>query len=129
MRPRGCIVSWKVSGDGAGGKAVCKSAPSLYKVAAVCDPDPGSGAGEAENLESYIKDAAISKLAQIYTLAYIATDHQLTLSDDEQAKAEQAASAYYASLNEKEKKYMDVSERMCRNCTPIVCWRRKPMKN
>lgn len=67
--------------------------------------------GEAENLESYIKDAAISKLAQIYTLAYIATDHQLTLSDDEQAKAEQAASAYYASLNEKEKKYMDVSEK------------------
>lgn len=64
-----------------------------------------------EELETYIKDLTISELAEIYMMAYIGQDQDLELSEEEEDHVKEAAAAYYQSLNETEKSYLDVSEK------------------
>ena len=64
----------------------------------------------ADDLEKYVKDLTISELAEIYTLDLIAEDNGLSLSEEEQSHAAEAAEIYYSSLNEAEISYLGISQ-------------------
>lgn len=61
-------------------------------------------------LENYVKDMTVSRLAQIMAMDYLAQENEVTLSEEEQAKVKEAAEAYFASLNAAEKEYMQVKQ-------------------
>lgn len=61
-------------------------------------------------LENYVKDMTVSRLAQIMAMDYLAQENEVALSEEEQAKVKEAAEAYYASLNDAEKEYMQVKQ-------------------
>lgn len=61
-------------------------------------------------LEKYVKDMTVSRLAQIMAMDYLAQENQVTLSEEEQAKVKEAAEAYFTSLNDAEKEYMQVKQ-------------------
>lgn len=61
-------------------------------------------------LEDYVKDITVSQLAQIMAMDFLAEEKDISLTEEEQAKVKEAAKAYYESLNDTEKKYMNVSE-------------------
>lgn len=61
-------------------------------------------------LGTYVKDITVSQLAQIMAMDFLAEEKGISLNEEEQEKVKEAAKAYYDSLNEKEKQYMDVSE-------------------
>lgn len=65
---------------------------------------------ENNELETYVKEITISQLAQIMAMDFLAQEKEISLSEEEQAKIKEAAQAYYESLNDTEKEYMDVSE-------------------
>lgn len=67
--------------------------------------------GDNQELESYIKDLAISQLAEIYLMAYIGTDQEMELSEDEMAHVEAAAEVYFNTLNDAEKDYLGASQK------------------
>ncbi len=64
-----------------------------------------------QELTDYIKDLAVSELAEIYLMSHIGTDQDMELTEGELAHVEAAASAYYDSLNEAEKKYFGASQK------------------
>lgn len=64
----------------------------------------------ADELEEYVKDLTVSELAEIYTLDLIAEDSGLSLSENEQSLAAEAAEIYYSSLNEAEISYLGISQ-------------------
>lgn len=59
-------------------------------------------------LERYVKDLTISRLARIMAMDYLAEENEVFLTEEEQAKAKEAAKEYYESLNGAEKEYMQV---------------------
>lgn len=61
-------------------------------------------------LEDYVKDLTISRLAQIMAMDYLAQENEIALTGEEQAKVKEAAEEYYASLNDAEKEYMQVKQ-------------------
>ncbi len=61
-------------------------------------------------LENYVKDMTVSRLAQIMAMDYLAQENEVALSEEEQAKVKEAAEAYFASLNDAEKEYMQVKQ-------------------
>ena len=61
-------------------------------------------------LENYVKDMTVSRLAQIMAMDYLAQENEVALSEEEQAKVKEAAEAYFASLNAAEKEYMQVKQ-------------------
>lgn len=63
-----------------------------------------------EELEKYVKDITISQLAQIMAMGFLAEKKEIALSEEEKSKVKEAAEAYYDSLNDAEKKYMDVGK-------------------
>lgn len=60
-------------------------------------------------LEDYVKDNIKKQLAEIKTLNLLAKDKKVKLTDEETAKAEEAAQTYYDGLSETEIKYMDIT--------------------
>lgn len=62
--------------------------------------------GENESLEGYIKDLTLSQLAEVYTLDVIAGEKDVTLSEEEEKRVNQAAEAYYEGLSKKELAYL-----------------------
>ncbi|MDE7258686.1 MAG: peptidylprolyl isomerase, partial [Lachnospiraceae bacterium] len=62
-------------------------------------------------LEHNVKDIALAQIAQIKTMNLMAGRYEVELSDEEKAQAENAANAYYSSLNSTEIELMDVSEK------------------
>lgn len=62
------------------------------------------------DLETYVKDLTISRLAQIMAMDYLAEEKEISLTEDEQAKIKEAAEKYYESLNDTEKEYMHVKQ-------------------
>ncbi|WP_051656598.1 peptidylprolyl isomerase [Butyrivibrio sp. AE3004] len=58
------------------------------------------------DMENYIKDKCLSTVAQVKAMNLLARESGIELSEDETAKAKAAASEYYSSLNEDEKKAM-----------------------
>ena len=61
-------------------------------------------------LEQNVKDIALAQIAQIKTMNLMAGRYEVELSDEEKAQAENAANAYYRSLNSTEIELMGVSE-------------------
>lgn len=62
------------------------------------------------DLEAYVKDLTISRLAQIMAMDFLAEEKEIQLSEAEEKKVEKAAKEYYDSLNEAEREYMHVKE-------------------
>ncbi len=65
---------------------------------------------EGTTLEENIKDIALARIAQMKSVYLLAKQKEVELTPEEEEKAEQAAREYYASLNDTEKKVLDISE-------------------
>ena len=66
---------------------------------------------QKENLETYIKNLTVTKLAEIYTMNLIAEDKEIVLNETQMTQVENAAEEYYKTLNDAEKKYFGISEK------------------
>ena len=66
-------------------------------------------------LEQNVKDIALAQIAQIKTMNLMAKQYEVELSNEEKAQVENAASAYYNSLNDTETEQMGVSEKTINN--------------
>ena len=62
-----------------------------------------------ETLEDNIKDIALAQIAQIKTMNLLAAKHDVSLDEEEIEAANEAAAAYYHSLNAVEKEVMGVT--------------------
>ena len=62
------------------------------------------------DLETYVKDLTISRLAQIMSMDFLAEENDIELSKEEKAKIKDAAKEYYESLNDTEREYMHVKQ-------------------
>ena len=62
------------------------------------------------SLEENVKDTALAKMAQIKAMTLLARKHNVTLTEEEWAKVEEAAAEYYQSLNETEIELMGITE-------------------
>ena len=63
-----------------------------------------------QELENYVKDLTVSRLAQIMAMNYLAQENEIVLTEEEQTKIKEAAGEYYGSLNDAEKEYMQVKQ-------------------
>ncbi len=66
-------------------------------------------------LEQNVKDIALAQIARIKTMNLMAERYQVELSKEEKAQAENAADAYYGSLNSVEIEKMGISKKMIVN--------------
>lgn len=66
-------------------------------------------------LEQNVKDIALAQIARIKTMNLMAEQYEVELDDEEKAQVENAANAYYNSLNATEIELMGVSEKTIRN--------------
>ncbi len=66
-------------------------------------------------LEQNVKDIALAQIARIKTMNLMAGQYEVELSDEEMTQAENAAKAYYDSLNDTERELMGVSEETIRS--------------
>lgn len=65
-------------------------------------------------LEENVKNIALAQIAQIKTMNLMAEKYEVKLSDEEEARAENAAKAYYGTLGEREIELMGVTEKTIR---------------
>lgn len=65
---------------------------------------------EDDELETYVKDLTISRLAQIITMDFLAESNGILLTEEEKAATKDAAEEYYNSLNDAEREYMEVKQ-------------------
>lgn len=63
-----------------------------------------------ESLEAYVKDVTIQELVRIAYMNLLAEQMNMSLSAEEETLVTQAAKAYYDSLTEAERTYMDVRQ-------------------
>ena len=61
-------------------------------------------------LEENIKETVLAQLAQIKTMNLLAKKHGVELDDNEQRMAQEAAKAYYESLNQTEREVLQVDD-------------------
>ena len=64
----------------------------------------------SNDLENYVKDLTISRLAQIMAMDFLAEEKDISLSKEEKGKIQEAAEEYYNSLKDTEKEYMHVKQ-------------------
>ncbi len=62
-------------------------------------------------LEENVKDIALAQIAQIKTMNLMAEKYEVKLNDEEEARAENAAKAYFETLGEREIELMGVTEK------------------
>ncbi|MBR5945235.1 MAG: peptidylprolyl isomerase [Lachnospiraceae bacterium] len=67
---------------------------------------------EGLTLESNVKDNVLAKIAQVKTMDLLAASYGITLDDKENELVNQAAAAYFGSLNDTEKELMGVNEEL-----------------
>lgn len=67
--------------------------------------------GQEQSLEEYIKNLTLAQMAQVYTLDVIASEKEVTLSEDEQKKVSEAAKTYRDGLDDAEREYIGLSEK------------------
>ncbi len=65
-------------------------------------------------LEENVKNIALAQIAQIKTMNLMAEKYEVELSDEEEARAENAAKAYYETLGKREIELLGVSEKAIR---------------
>lgn len=61
-------------------------------------------------LEENVKETVLAQLAQIKTMNLLAAKHGVALDEGERKKVQEAAAAYYASLNETEREVLQADE-------------------
>ena len=66
-------------------------------------------------LEQNVKDIALAQIARIKTMNLMAERYQVELSKEEKAQVENAANAYYGSLNDVEIEKMGISKKTMGN--------------
>ncbi len=66
-------------------------------------------------LEENVKNIALAQIAQIKTMNLMAEKYEVKLSDEEEARAENAAKAYYETLGDREIELMGVTEKTIRS--------------
>lgn len=66
-------------------------------------------------LEENVKNIALAQIAQIKTMNLMAEKYEVELSEEEQARAENAAKAYYETLSKREIELMDVNEKIIKS--------------
>ena len=66
-------------------------------------------------LEENVKNIALAQIAQIKTMNLMAEKYEVKLNDEEEARAENAAKAYYETLGEREIELMGVNEKTIRS--------------
>ena len=67
--------------------------------------------GQEQSLEEYIKNLTLAQMAQVYTLDVIASEKEVTLSEDEQKKVSEAAKTYRDGLDDAEREYIGLNEK------------------
>ncbi|MDE7177873.1 MAG: peptidylprolyl isomerase [Lachnospiraceae bacterium] len=65
-------------------------------------------------LEENVKNIALAQIAQIKTMNLMAEEYEVKLSDEEEARAENAAKAYYETLGDREIELMGITEKTIR---------------
>lgn len=65
---------------------------------------------DTERMEDTVKDILMDQLSKVYAMNVYANDNEETLTEEEIEKVNEAAAEYFASLNDAEIEYMDVSE-------------------
>ena len=63
-----------------------------------------------EDLWTVVRDNAVAQISRVATLDQMAKEGGITLTEEETSACGSAAADYYASLNEKEKKFFDLDE-------------------
>jgi len=76
----------------------------------VYGPDIWNAGAQGVTLEQRLKDSVIARIAQVKTMALLAQDHEVTLSENENGKIEKAAEAYYSSLSPEEIEQMGITK-------------------
>lgn len=76
-------------------------------------------------LEENVKNIALAQIAQIKTMNLMAEKYEVELSDEEKARAENAAKAYYETLGKREIELLGVSEKSIRALYQEFARRRK----
>ena len=66
-------------------------------------------------LEENVKNIALAQIAQIKTMNLMAENYEVELNEEERARAENAAQAYYESLGDREIELMGVNEKTIRS--------------
>lgn len=66
---------------------------------------------DGTTLEQNVKDIALAQIARIKTMNLMAKQYGVELSSEEKAQVENAANAYYNSLNDTEKERLGVTEK------------------
>ncbi len=64
----------------------------------------------ADSLEQYVKDITIQELSRVLSMDLLAEQMQVSLTEDELARAKKAADEYYGSLTDAEIAFMDIRE-------------------
>lgn len=77
----------------------------------VYDTDLWNGEYDTDTIEASIKSAALEHLTKVYSLNLFAQNNEITLTEQEMEKVEDAAKEYYDSLNRAEKKYTGASKK------------------
>ena len=65
---------------------------------------------ENNDLEEYVKDLTISRMAQVMAMDFLAEENKIELTGEEQGKVKEAAREYFESLNDTEREYMHVKQ-------------------
>lgn len=65
---------------------------------------------QEDMLEEYIKNLTVAQMTKILSMDSLAKSRNIALEEEELAKVEKAAKAYYESLNENELSYLEVDE-------------------
>ena len=63
-----------------------------------------------DKLTEYIKEIALSEMCRIVCMDLLALEQEISLSEDEKQKIENAAKEYYQSLTEEEKEFTEASQ-------------------
>ena len=63
-----------------------------------------------DKLTEYIKEIALSEMSRIVCMDLLASEQEISLSEEEKQKIEHAAKEYYQSLTEEEKEFTNASE-------------------
>lgn len=66
-------------------------------------------------LEEYVKETIVSQLAAIKAVTLLAREYEVSLSDAEKEKVEQAAREYFASMSQEDIEYMEIEEKDVEN--------------
>ncbi len=66
-------------------------------------------------LEENVKNIALAQIAQIKTMNLMAEKYEVSLDEDERARAENAAKAYYDTLSDQEIEQMGINEKMVKS--------------